>query len=326
MIFFSCVLQGRNLIPAAPGNSRLNYTVFIGETPCVLTLSETQLLCEWPNLTGQHKVTVRTHWPNVQISKKHTSASERNPKPSQLKVLKGHSLSCRSMSSVVMAQKKKKSNTLRRKNIYGSFRHPSHIYRKMSHRIQMWRSEVYVCTVALWKMLVLKIAVSPCVVILVRDWEEMQTQLCSCPMNTDLLMGRPWCIGSRLAALSFSVCDLSIFWPVCVRHTAVCSPPRPLLQRVSLGNFAWPGSLTSCFPRGLCSFADSTQCLRCGANGHVMSALQLARSSVINVYISAVYCKCFTIILQPCPDLRDIISATDIKLYIKQHNLISTFF
>uniref|UniRef100_A0A8C9SWV5 Plexin-A1 n=1 Tax=Scleropages formosus TaxID=113540 RepID=A0A8C9SWV5_SCLFO len=53
------ILKGRNLIPAAPGNSRLNYTVLIGETPCVLTLSETQLLCEWPNLTGQHKVTVR---------------------------------------------------------------------------------------------------------------------------------------------------------------------------------------------------------------------------------------------------------------------------
>uniref|UniRef100_A0A672MZF9 Plexin-A1 n=1 Tax=Sinocyclocheilus grahami TaxID=75366 RepID=A0A672MZF9_SINGR len=50
------ILKGRNLIPAAPGNSRLNYTVFIGETPCVLTLSETQLLCEWPNLTGQHKI------------------------------------------------------------------------------------------------------------------------------------------------------------------------------------------------------------------------------------------------------------------------------
>uniref|UniRef100_A0A6Q2WZF5 Plexin-A1 n=1 Tax=Esox lucius TaxID=8010 RepID=A0A6Q2WZF5_ESOLU len=53
------ILKGRNLIPAAPGNSRLNYTVFIGETPCVLTLSESQLLCEWPNLTGQHKVTIR---------------------------------------------------------------------------------------------------------------------------------------------------------------------------------------------------------------------------------------------------------------------------
>ncbi|XP_072571531.1 plexin-A1-like [Paramormyrops kingsleyae] len=53
------ILKGRNLIPSAPGNSKLNYTVLIGETPCVLTLSETQLLCEWPNLTGQHKVTVR---------------------------------------------------------------------------------------------------------------------------------------------------------------------------------------------------------------------------------------------------------------------------
>ncbi|XP_059397407.1 plexin-A1-like isoform X3 [Carassius carassius] len=53
------ILKGRNLIPAAPGNSRLNYTVFIGEALCVLTLSETQLLCEWPNLTGQHKVTIR---------------------------------------------------------------------------------------------------------------------------------------------------------------------------------------------------------------------------------------------------------------------------
>ncbi|KAJ8369608.1 hypothetical protein SKAU_G00096360, partial [Synaphobranchus kaupii] len=53
------ILKGRNLIPSVQGNSRLNYTVLIGETPCVLTLSETQLLCEWPNLTGQHKVTVR---------------------------------------------------------------------------------------------------------------------------------------------------------------------------------------------------------------------------------------------------------------------------
>ncbi|XP_067095512.1 LOW QUALITY PROTEIN: plexin-A1-like, partial [Osmerus mordax] len=53
------ILKGRHLVPAAPGNGRLNYTVLIGETPCVLTLSDAQLLCEWPNLTGQHKVTVR---------------------------------------------------------------------------------------------------------------------------------------------------------------------------------------------------------------------------------------------------------------------------
>ncbi|EMP35610.1 Plexin-A1, partial [Chelonia mydas] len=52
------ILKGRNLLPPAAGNSRLNYTVLIGDTPCALTVSETQLLCESPNLTGQHKVTV----------------------------------------------------------------------------------------------------------------------------------------------------------------------------------------------------------------------------------------------------------------------------
>lgn len=62
-----CVcFQGRNLIPSAPGNTKLNYTVLIGETLCVLTLSESQLLCEWPNLTGEHKVTVSK---NVTLSR-----------------------------------------------------------------------------------------------------------------------------------------------------------------------------------------------------------------------------------------------------------------
>uniref|UniRef100_A0AAY4ESB7 Plexin-A1 n=1 Tax=Denticeps clupeoides TaxID=299321 RepID=A0AAY4ESB7_9TELE len=54
------ILKGRFLIPSAPGNYRLNYTVLIGETPCVLTVSETQLMCEWPELTGDHRVTVRS--------------------------------------------------------------------------------------------------------------------------------------------------------------------------------------------------------------------------------------------------------------------------
>ncbi|NXN19588.1 plexin-A1 isoform X2 [Indicator indicator] len=53
------ILKGRNLLPPAAGNSRLNYTVLIGDTPCILTVSETQLLCESPNLTGQHKVTIK---------------------------------------------------------------------------------------------------------------------------------------------------------------------------------------------------------------------------------------------------------------------------
>lgn len=56
-----CVLfiQGRNFLPPTnSGNGKLNYTVLIGEKPCMLTVSETQLLCESPNLTGRHKVLV----------------------------------------------------------------------------------------------------------------------------------------------------------------------------------------------------------------------------------------------------------------------------
>ncbi|XP_069801194.1 plexin-A2 isoform X2 [Dendropsophus ebraccatus] len=52
------ILKGKNLCPPAPGGVKLNYTVLIGDTPCAVTVSETQLLCESPNLTGQHKVTV----------------------------------------------------------------------------------------------------------------------------------------------------------------------------------------------------------------------------------------------------------------------------
>lgn len=50
--------QGRNLLPPAPGGVKLNYTVLIGDTPCSVTVSESQLLCEPPNLTGQYKVMV----------------------------------------------------------------------------------------------------------------------------------------------------------------------------------------------------------------------------------------------------------------------------
>lgn len=56
---FILTLQGRNFLPPTnSGNGKLNYTVMIGEKPCMLTVSETQLLCESPNLTGRHKVLV----------------------------------------------------------------------------------------------------------------------------------------------------------------------------------------------------------------------------------------------------------------------------
>ncbi|KAI7794329.1 putative plexin-A2 [Triplophysa rosa] len=51
------ILKGKNLVPSASG-VKLNYSVLIGETPCSVTVSETQLLCEPPNLTGQYKIMV----------------------------------------------------------------------------------------------------------------------------------------------------------------------------------------------------------------------------------------------------------------------------
>lgn len=59
-LFFFICKQGKNLIPPAPGNARLNYSVMIGETPCLLTVSESQLLCDSPDLTGEQRVMVRT--------------------------------------------------------------------------------------------------------------------------------------------------------------------------------------------------------------------------------------------------------------------------
>ncbi|XP_069485730.1 plexin-A4 isoform X3 [Ambystoma mexicanum] len=54
------ILKGKNLIPpVSSGNLKLNYTVLIGEKPCAVTVSDVQLLCESPNLTGRHKVTAR---------------------------------------------------------------------------------------------------------------------------------------------------------------------------------------------------------------------------------------------------------------------------
>lgn len=67
--------KGRNLLPPAAGNSRLNYTVLIGDTPCTLTVSETQLLCESPNLTGQHKVTVSTEHPVQEVGRRKQGAN-----------------------------------------------------------------------------------------------------------------------------------------------------------------------------------------------------------------------------------------------------------
>ncbi|KAM9312690.1 plexin-A4 [Gastrophryne carolinensis] len=54
------ILKGKNLIPPVAGsNMKLKYAMFIGEKPCTVTVSDVQLLCESPNLTGRHKVLAR---------------------------------------------------------------------------------------------------------------------------------------------------------------------------------------------------------------------------------------------------------------------------
>ena len=72
----ACV-QGRNLVPPATGGVKLNYTVLIGDTPCSVTLSESQLLCEPPNLTGQYKVMVSTAslWGTMSVGRLHSLPS-----------------------------------------------------------------------------------------------------------------------------------------------------------------------------------------------------------------------------------------------------------
>lgn len=49
---------GPHLLPLAPRQPRS--TIGVTSPRCALTVSETQLLCESPNLTGQHKVTAST--------------------------------------------------------------------------------------------------------------------------------------------------------------------------------------------------------------------------------------------------------------------------
>lgn len=57
--FLFLLIQGKNLIPpVVGGNAKLNYTVLVGEKPCAVTVSDVQLLCESPNLTGRYKVMV----------------------------------------------------------------------------------------------------------------------------------------------------------------------------------------------------------------------------------------------------------------------------
>ncbi|XP_045141415.1 plexin-A3 [Echinops telfairi] len=75
------VLKGKNLIPAAAGSSRLNYTVLIGGQPCALTVSDTQLLCDSPSQLGRQPVMVLVGGLEFWLGTLHITAERALPLP-----------------------------------------------------------------------------------------------------------------------------------------------------------------------------------------------------------------------------------------------------
>ncbi|KAJ8259538.1 hypothetical protein GJAV_G00170590, partial [Gymnothorax javanicus] len=101
------ILKGRNLVPPAVGGARLNYTVLIGDTPCSLTVSETQLLCEPPRLTGQHKVLVQVGGLHVSPGVVHFLSDSPLTLPAIVSMAVGGGLLLLSVSLVLLAYKRK---------------------------------------------------------------------------------------------------------------------------------------------------------------------------------------------------------------------------
>ncbi|KAJ8258682.1 hypothetical protein COCON_G00176940 [Conger conger] len=101
------ILKGRNLVPPAMGGARLNYTVLIGDTPCSLTVSETQLLCEPPNLTGQHKVLVQVGGLHVSPGTVHFLSDSALTLPAIVAMAVGGGLLFISVSLVLLAYRRK---------------------------------------------------------------------------------------------------------------------------------------------------------------------------------------------------------------------------
>ncbi|KAG9352801.1 hypothetical protein JZ751_017377 [Albula glossodonta] len=101
------ILKGRNLVPPALGGARLNYTVLIGDTPCSLTVSETQLLCEPPNLTGQHRVLVHVGGLHVSPGAVHFQSDSPLTLPAIISMAAGGGLLLLSVILVLLAYKRK---------------------------------------------------------------------------------------------------------------------------------------------------------------------------------------------------------------------------
>ncbi|MED6260763.1 Plexin-A2 [Ataeniobius toweri] len=101
------ILKGRNLVPSASGGARLNYTVLIGDTPCSLTVSDTQLLCEPPNLTGQHKVLVQVGGLHISPGEVHIQSDSLLTMPAILSIAAGGGLLLIIVVIVLLAYRRK---------------------------------------------------------------------------------------------------------------------------------------------------------------------------------------------------------------------------
>ncbi|XP_077386645.1 plexin-A2-like [Festucalex cinctus] len=101
------ILKGRNLVPSASGGARLNYTVLIGDTPCSLTVSDTQLLCEPPNLTGQHKVLVQVGGLHISPGEVHIRSDSLLTLPAIMSITAGGGLLLVVVVIVLLAYRRK---------------------------------------------------------------------------------------------------------------------------------------------------------------------------------------------------------------------------
>ncbi|XP_041712458.1 plexin-A2-like [Coregonus clupeaformis] len=101
------ILKGRNLVPHASGGVKLNYTVLIGVTPCSVTVSETQLLCEPPNLTGQYKVMVQVGGLHVSPGSVHILSDSLLTLPAIVSIAAGGGLLLIIVILVLIAYKRK---------------------------------------------------------------------------------------------------------------------------------------------------------------------------------------------------------------------------
>ncbi|XP_075953782.1 plexin-A2 [Anarhichas minor] len=101
------ILKGRNLVPPASGGVKLNYTVLIGETPCSVTVSESQLLCEPPNLTGQYKVMVQVGGLHVSPGSVHIMSDSLLTLPAIVSIAAGGGLLLIIVILVLIAYKRK---------------------------------------------------------------------------------------------------------------------------------------------------------------------------------------------------------------------------